>query len=98
MNNATNHTLDGPAFTLTGVRLTWLGVKLVFLRTLDLGIGTSAFAGRLFANEISPVAPRAEKGEVMPQTERRSGWRFGVPVVCVLAGLLLGATHGVSGG
>ncbi len=29
---------------------------------------------------------------------QRSGWRFGVPVVCVAAGLLLGATHGVSGG
>ena len=28
----------------------------------------------------------------------RSAWRFGVPVVCVAAGLLLGATHGVSGG
>lgn len=34
----------------------------------------------------------------MQQTDRRSRWRFGVPVVCVLAGLLLGATHGVSGG
>lgn len=29
---------------------------------------------------------------------RRSAWRFGVPVVCVLAGLLLSATYGVSGG
>jgi uncharacterized protein YlxW (UPF0749 family) len=29
---------------------------------------------------------------------RRSPWRFGVPVVCMLAGLLLAATHGVSGG
>ncbi|RZT24568.1 uncharacterized protein YlxW (UPF0749 family) [Mycobacterium sp. BK558] len=29
---------------------------------------------------------------------RRSVWRFGVPVVCAAAGLLLGATHGVSGG
>lgn len=29
---------------------------------------------------------------------RRSWWRFGVPVVCVAAGLLLGATHEVSGG
>jgi uncharacterized protein YlxW (UPF0749 family) len=29
---------------------------------------------------------------------RRSPWRFGVPVVCLLAGLLLAATHGVSGG
>jgi uncharacterized protein YlxW (UPF0749 family) len=36
-----------------------------------------------------------------PQRSRgpsRSPWRFGVPVVCVLAGLLLAATHGVSGG
>ncbi|QLL07477.1 DUF881 domain-containing protein [Mycobacterium vicinigordonae] len=30
--------------------------------------------------------------------QRRSPWRFGVPVVCLLAGLLLAATHGVSGG
>jgi uncharacterized protein YlxW (UPF0749 family) len=29
---------------------------------------------------------------------RRSGWRLGVPVVCVLAGVLLATTHGVSGG
>ncbi len=29
---------------------------------------------------------------------RRAGWRFGVPVVCLLAGALLGTTHGVSGG
>ncbi|HYB39798.1 MAG TPA: DUF881 domain-containing protein [Mycobacterium sp.] len=29
---------------------------------------------------------------------RRSSWRFGVPLVCLLAGLLLAATHGVSGG
>ena len=29
---------------------------------------------------------------------RQSAWRFGVPVVCLLAGLLLAATHGVSGG
>ena len=28
----------------------------------------------------------------------RSPWRLGVPVVCLLAGLLLAATHGVSGG
>jgi uncharacterized protein YlxW (UPF0749 family) len=29
---------------------------------------------------------------------RRSPWRFGVPLVCLLAGLLLAATHWVSGG
>jgi uncharacterized protein YlxW (UPF0749 family) len=29
---------------------------------------------------------------------RHSPWRFGVPLVCLLAGLLLAATHGVSGG
>lgn len=28
----------------------------------------------------------------------RSPWRFGVPLVCLLAGVLLAATHGVSGG
>src|SRR4051812_202731 len=29
---------------------------------------------------------------------RRSAWRFGVPVVCLCAGLLLATTHTVSGG
>src|SRR3954465_4234228 len=34
-----------------------------------------------------------------PQLARgATGWRFGVPLVCLLAGLLLSATHGVSGG
>lgn len=28
----------------------------------------------------------------------RSAWRFGVPVVCICAGILLGTTHGVAGG
>jgi uncharacterized protein YlxW (UPF0749 family) len=31
-------------------------------------------------------------------TTQRSAWRFGVPVVCLLAGVLLATTHGVSGG
>ena len=34
----------------------------------------------------------------MTESGRRSAWRFGVPLVCLLAGLLLAATHGVSGG
>ena len=29
---------------------------------------------------------------------RRSLWRFGVPLVCIFAGVLLSTTHGVSGG
>ncbi|HEX5142281.1 MAG TPA: DUF881 domain-containing protein [Mycobacterium sp.] len=33
-----------------------------------------------------------------PHADHRSRWRYGVPVVCLLAGLLLAATHGVSGG
>jgi len=41
MNSATNHTLDGPTLTFTGVRLTALTVKSFFLRTLDLGMITS---------------------------------------------------------
>ncbi len=32
------------------------------------------------------------------EVTRRSPWRWGVPVVCLLAGLLLAATHGVSSG
>src|SRR6478752_5987973 len=34
--------------------------------------------------------PRLARGD--------GGWRFGVPLVCLLAGLLLAATHGVSDG
>ncbi|MEV3903727.1 MULTISPECIES: DUF881 domain-containing protein [unclassified Mycobacterium] len=34
----------------------------------------------------------------MDQPQRRSAWRFGVPVVCLLAGVLLAATHSVAGG
>src|SRR5690625_4125903 len=33
-----------------------------------------------------------------PAPGRHPAWRFGVPLVCLLAGLLLAATHGVSGG
>jgi uncharacterized protein YlxW (UPF0749 family) len=33
-----------------------------------------------------------------PRNSRPSPWRVGVPLVCLLAGLLLGATHGVSRG
>ena len=32
------------------------------------------------------------------EDSRPSSWRLGVPLVCLLAGLLLGATHGVSRG
>ncbi|MCV7224388.1 DUF881 domain-containing protein [Mycolicibacterium elephantis] len=39
---------------------------------------------------MEPTAP--------PQARERSAWRFGVPAVCLLAGILLAATHGVSGG
>lgn len=31
-------------------------------------------------------------------TARRTAWRFGVPMVCLAAGILLATTHGVSGG
>ena len=33
-----------------------------------------------------------------PSRPTRSAWRWGVPAVCVAAGLLLGVTHSVSGG
>jgi uncharacterized protein YlxW (UPF0749 family) len=40
------------------------------------------------------------RGRTRPDLDRqnRSAWGSGVPVVCLLAGLLLAATHGVSGG
>lgn len=48
-----------------------------------------------------PPALRAsahEPSALRASAHRQSPWRFGVPVVCLLAGLLLAATHGVSGG
>ncbi|HVQ49241.1 MAG TPA: DUF881 domain-containing protein [Mycobacterium sp.] len=39
-----------------------------------------------------------EPSALRATAHRRSPWRFGVPLVCLLAGLLLAATHGVSGG
>ncbi|WP_407937614.1 DUF881 domain-containing protein [Mycolicibacterium novocastrense] len=43
---------------------------------------------------------RSHHRKPTPKTVGRwsSAWRYGVPVVCLLAGLLLAATHGVSGG
>ncbi|BBZ78503.1 hypothetical protein MANY_38400 [Mycolicibacterium anyangense] len=64
MNSTTNHTLDGPAFTLTGVRLTGLTVKSFFLRTLDLGMGTFGTNrcddGSQIDYEINAATPRAD--------------------------------------
>ena len=42
--------------------------------------------------------PNAAPARAENSARPRSAWRFGVPVVCLLAGLLLAATHGVSGG
>lgn len=51
------------------------------------------------AEDVSPRRPWWTAGTAEPaQPSRHSAWRFGVPVVCVLAGLLLATTHSVSGG
>ncbi len=42
--------------------------------------------------------PHPTRGGSRTGGSRSSPWRVGVPVVCLLAGLLLGATHGVSRG
>jgi uncharacterized protein YlxW (UPF0749 family) len=44
--------------------------------------------------------PAKAQPRAVPPKEgtHRSRWRYGVPIVCLLAGLLLAATHGVSGG
>lgn len=42
--------------------------------------------------------PNAAAHSAGNSNRRRSLWRFGVPVVCLFAGLLLSTTHGVSGG
>jgi uncharacterized protein YlxW (UPF0749 family) len=39
-----------------------------------------------------------DQQQTQPARRTTSGWRFGVPVVCLLAGLLLAATHHVSDG
>jgi uncharacterized protein YlxW (UPF0749 family) len=45
-------------------------------------------------------SPALRASALRPRLARwpSSAWRFGVPVVCLLAGLLLSATYGVSGG
>lgn len=48
--------------------------------------------------ETPPTEAAAPGGPVRAGSHRRSAWRFGVPLVCLAAGLLLAATHGVSGG
>lgn len=45
----------------------------------------------------SPAAPIDDRDTDAPE-HRRSFWRFGVPLVCLCAGLLLAATHTASGG
>ena len=47
-----------------------------------------------------PESSEEGADEQPPQLTRGSStaWRFGVPLVCLLAGLLLAATYGVSGG
>ena len=47
---------------------------------------------------LTQRVPRIRTEQPVMQAAHHSAWRFGVPVICVLAGLLLGATHGVSGG
>ena len=48
--------------------------------------------------EKPPTEPAAPAAPARAGTGRLSRWRFGVPLVCLAAGLLLAATHGVSGG
>ncbi|MGE2714337.1 DUF881 domain-containing protein [Mycolicibacterium litorale] len=50
------------------------------------------------AGETPPTEAAAPAAPVRADGRRRSAWRFGVPLVCLAAGLLLAATHGVSGG
>ena len=44
---------------------------------------------------IPRLAPARDRGE---ERSHPSRWRVGVPLVCLLAGLMIGATHGVSRG
>lgn len=45
-----------------------------------------------------PAGDHAQASVAEAQPPRRSFWRFGVPIVCLCAGLLLATTHTVSGG
>src|SRR6202012_4025428 len=95
-NNTTNHTLDGPALTLTGVRLTALTVKSLFLRTLDLGISTSGITSELRCSgrhvQDERNAPTSSERRVDGQTHhpavpRTQGWsRGGLASVPVAGG------------
>ena len=116
MNNTTNHTLDGPAFTFTGVRETGLTVKSFFLRTLDLGMATFGSGTRCSATmsgESETIALTYEINAAPGEASESGGPRHGrartarrrspsALSACrwsaCCAGLLLAATHGVSGG
>lgn len=50
------------------------------------------------ANKDQKPEPNAAAPAAGNSDRPRSLWRFGVPIVCVFAGLLLSTTHGVSGG
>src|SRR5271170_8190377 len=56
---------------------------------------SSAADGEPMAMRIPPLLSAREGRDAGSSS---SPWRVGVPVVCLLAGLLLGATHGVSRG
>src|ERR1700755_2446219 len=71
MNNTTNQTLDGPALTFTGVRLTGLTVKSLFLRTLDLGMGTFADSRRRGCDDDADATERVPQHAV-PQRKPKA--------------------------
>ena len=66
----------------------WTARLLAALRAGSLRAATSI--GRLLRGPLD--------GPHRRQAPHPSPWRVGVPLVCLLAGLLLGATHGVSRG
>ncbi len=96
-NNTTNHTLDGPALTLTGVRLTGLMVKSFFLRTLDLRMVTFAMSDSARRRPTSGDSPSLTQ-QRCPGREFAAGPRsrlafLAVPRGCSPAGRPAGGHH-----
>ncbi|MBS4728100.1 DUF881 domain-containing protein [Mycobacterium sp. SM1] len=64
----------------------------------DTGLGARLPRGRTRGPHDRRAGPRSGKVPRRSGLSHRLLWPSGVPLVCLLAGLLLAATHGVSGG
>src|SRR5689334_24662925 len=83
-NKTTNQVLDGPALTLTGVRLTGLIVKSFFLRTLDLGMRTFGTDGVTRCDDVLKPNAGTTAGDQPRSEEHTSELQSQFHLVCRL--------------